>query len=144
MNRSTTASTSDSTEPQIAPPVETRWITVVFLQGEEADAVLEMIDQKGPDITLHHLSRWDYAAGTRDAALVNGYVYDEIPQSATDRVIRDHTSGYTLTYNRLLGYVSLLRQFDPIIETARKDVAPPAWSAPARPQSVRRRQGLRL
>jgi hypothetical protein len=144
MNRSTTASTSDSTEPQIAPPVETRWMTVVFLQGEEADAVLEMIEKAGHDIALHHLSHWDYGDETRDAALANGYVYDEIPQSSTDRVIHDHGSGYTLTYNRLFGYVSLLRQFDPIIETARKDVAPPAWSASARPQSVRRTPGLRL
>ena len=66
-----------------------RWMNVVFLQGEEADAVLDMIEQVGPGMAIHHLSQWDYGDETRDAALVNGYVYNEIPQTPTDHVIGD-------------------------------------------------------
>lgn len=144
MKRSTTTATSSSTRWAVAPPIEHRWMSVIFLQGEEADAMLDLIGQNGSEAAIQHLSQWDYGDETRDAALVNGYVYDAIPQSPTDRVIRDDASGYALTYNQQFGYVSLLRHFDPIVETSREPVAPPARFGLEKQRPARRTNGLRL
>ncbi|WP_404434242.1 hypothetical protein LG299_06590 [Microbacterium lacus] len=94
-----------------APRVESRWISVVFLESEEADDVLGMIDRDGPLTAMAHLERWDFGDETTDAALVNGYVYDAVPVGTTDRVIMDDESGYTLTYSSAHGHVSLLRSY---------------------------------
>lgn len=100
---------SESIEHQQATeePVLRRWISVVFLQGDEADDVLELIDRDGPDAGIEHLTGFDYGDETTDAALENGYVYDEPPTGALDRVVTE--GDYTLTYNPALGHVSLLR-----------------------------------
>src|SRR5699024_4043396 len=84
-----------------------RWISVVFLQGEEADDVLELIDRDGPDAGIEHLTGFDYGAETTDAALDNGYVYDEPSTGALDRVVTE--GDFALTYNPAMGHVSLLR-----------------------------------
>mgnify|MGYP005983802667 CR=1 FL=1 len=86
-----------------------RWIGVVFLQGEEADEVLDLIDRDGLTAALDHLKNFDYGEETTDAALVNGYVYDTPPAGTTDTVVED--GDYTLTYSRALGHVSLLRTY---------------------------------
>lgn len=141
MSNRTTAAASPH-EP--GPNAERRWMSVVFLQGEEADTVLDMIDKCGPEAAIQHLSQWDFGDETRDAALVNGYVYDEVPQSATDRVVSDEAAGYTLTYNHHFGYVSLLGHFDPGVEDARKPVAPPARFGFERQRDARRPNAIRL
>lgn len=84
-----------------------RWLSVVFLQGAEADEVLDLIDRTGADAAIAQLRNWDYGDETTDAALENGYVYDEPPTGQLDRVITD--GDYTLTYNPFMGHVSLLR-----------------------------------
>lgn len=102
-----------------------RWVSVVFLQGSEADEVLDLIDRDGPDAAIEHLRNWDYGEETTDAALENGYVYDEPPTGQLDKVVMD--GDYTLTYNPFMGHVSLLRahpasRFDPAV--AETDVVP--------------------
>lgn len=102
-----------------------RWISVVFLQGTETEEVLDLIDRDGPDAAIDHLRNWDYGDETTDAALENGYVYDEPPTGQLDRVITD--GDYTLTYNPFMGHVSLLRSHptamaDPAL--AETDVVP--------------------
>lgn len=86
-----------------------RWISVVFLQGSEADEVLDLINRDGPDVAIEHLRNWDYGDETTDTALENGYVYDEPPTGQLDRVVTD--GDYTLTYNPFMGHVNLLRTF---------------------------------
>lgn len=95
-----------------------RWISVVFLQGEEGDAVLEMIDHAGPGAAIEYLQQWDFGDETTEAALENGYVYDAIPAGSTDRTIHDDRGRYALTYSAQFGYVSLLRSYDPDLEPA--------------------------
>ncbi|WP_137843355.1 hypothetical protein [Microbacterium sp. 2FI] len=90
---------------------ETRWLSVTFLQGDEADQVLDMIDRDGPLAAIEHLRQRDFGDETTDAALVNGYVYEAVPIGANDRVIEDDGSGYSLTYSAPHGYVSLLRRY---------------------------------
>lgn len=93
-----------------------RWISVVFLQGSEADEVLDLIDQAGTDAAIEHLAGFDYGEDTVQAALENGYVYDAPPTGATDRTaVRDV---YTLTYNHALGHVGLLREWDALPDPA--------------------------
>ncbi|MDN6813175.1 MAG: hypothetical protein L0L92_02280 [Corynebacterium variabile] len=85
-----------------------RWISVVFLQGSEADEVLDLIDRKGTDAAIEHLAGFDYGEETVQDALENGYVYDDPPTGALDKVATRDV--YTLTYNPFLGHVSLLRE----------------------------------
>lgn len=137
---STTPASSDS----MARPDEQRWMSIVFMQGEEADAVLDMIDNNGPESAIEHLSQWDLGDETRDAALANGYVYEDVPQSPTDRVIRDKASGYALTYNYQFGYVSLLGRFNSVVEDVPDSMAPPARFGFTRQRPAPRANGLRL
>lgn len=123
--------------PQSAAPEraagQQRWISVVFLQGEEADEVLDLISRDGTDAAIEHLAGYDYGEETTQAALVNGYVYDDPPRGALDRVATKDV--YTLTYNPFLGHVSLLRQHDALPDPALLDIDTPTPrpSPPARP-----------
>ena len=91
-------------------PPTSRWISVTFLQGDEADEVLAMIDRDGVATAIEYLQQWDFGEETTDAALENGYVYDVTPAGSTDRIIESDGSTYALTYSTTFGYVSLLRR----------------------------------
>ena len=104
-----------------------QWISVVFLQGEEADQVLDVIDRDGTAAALEHLAGYDYGDETTQAALENGYVYDKPPTGPLDRVITGE-DGYTLTYNPFAGHVSLLREH----HTPPADVLEDSGVVPAR------------
>ncbi|MBO1903160.1 hypothetical protein J4H92_14545 [Leucobacter weissii] len=87
---------------------ESRWVNIVFLQGDEADEVLRLIDRDGPDAAIEHLAHWDYGDETTAAAMENGYVYDTVPTGMLDT---ETVSGdYTLTSNPAMGHVGLYRQ----------------------------------
>ncbi|MGC0142687.1 MULTISPECIES: hypothetical protein [Micrococcales] len=108
-----------------------RWVSVVFLQGEEADPVLDIIERDGTDAAIEHLAQWDFGEETTQAALENGYVYDQPPTGALDRTATGDV--YTLTYSPFLGHVSLLRIHDAVRDPAllNIDTAAPT-PAPAR------------
>ena len=116
-----------------APGPMSRWVSVVFLQGQDADEVLTIIDRDGTDAAIEHLAGFDMGEETTQAALVNGYVYDTIPAGPLDRTT---TAGiYTLTYNHDHGHVSLLRTHP---ETREPDAGAPATrTAPSHPQPRR-------
>lgn len=97
-----------------------RWISVIFLQGEEADELLDLIGHSGPAAAIEYLQQWDFGDETVGAALMNGYVYDRIPAGSTDRTIEELDSPYALTFSAPFGYVSLLRRYiaDPELELA--------------------------
>ncbi|TFC15208.1 hypothetical protein E3O19_08750 [Cryobacterium algoritolerans] len=88
-----------------------RWISVIFLQGEQADTTLDLIDRRGPTAAIEYLQQWDFGDETTDAALTNGYVYERIPAGSTDRTLTNDDSPYALTYSPPFGYVSLLRRY---------------------------------
>ena len=117
-----------------APGPVSRWVSVVYLQGQDADEVLTIIDRDGTDAAIEHLAGFDMGKETTQAALVNGYVYDTIPTGPLDRTTTT-TSAYALTYNHDHGHVSLLRARP---ETREPDAqAPPARTTPNRPPSRR-------
>ncbi|MBL5973243.1 MAG: hypothetical protein D3X82_05590 [Candidatus Leucobacter sulfamidivorax] len=109
-----------------------RWVSVVFLQGQDADEVLAIIDRDGTDAAIEHLAGFDMGEETTQAALVSGYVYDEPPTGPLDRLVEE--GGYVLTYNLDHGHVSLLRAHP----EARELDTPPAVTRPL-PQSRARR-----
>lgn len=118
------------------PQAARRWISVVFLQGDEADEALELIDRDGTDAAIEHLAGYDYGEETVDAALENGYVYDTLPIGAADRVATRDV--YTLTYNHALGHVGLVREFDALPDPALLGIDTPIPAPPsARPGATR-------
>lgn len=90
------------------PEYSRRWVNVVFLQGSEADEVLDLIDVEGVQAGIAHLAQWDFGDETTGAAFVNGEVYDELPAGQWDRSFE--ADGYVLTYNPQMGYVGLVRE----------------------------------
>lgn len=99
-----------------------RWISVVFLDGEEADQVLDLIQRDGTTAGIEHLRQWDYGEETTQAALENGYVYDTPPVGNLDRSTVE--GDYALTYNPFLSHVSLLRVHDAPADPALTEPAP--------------------
>ncbi|WP_194291315.1 hypothetical protein [Cumulibacter manganitolerans] len=87
-----------------------RWISVVFLDGSEADEVLDLIRREGADAAIERLAGFDFGEETTQAALENGYVYDAPPAGKLDRTATSEV--YSLTYNPFMGHVSLLREYD--------------------------------
>ncbi len=116
-----------------------RWVGIVFLQGEEADKVLDIIDAKGAEAGIERLSQWDYGAETTDAAMEGGDVHDSAPVYAGDR--QAETGDYAMTYNPQAGHVSLYRRHMIRAEDA---IAPPAEShVPARRSTPTRESATR-
>lgn len=104
------------------PETARRWVSVVFLDGEEADRVLDLIQRDGTTAGIEHLKQWDNGEETTDAALANGYVYDTPPVGNLDRTTTE--GDYTLTYNPFLSHVSLLRAHDAPPDPALAEPAP--------------------
>lgn len=88
-----------------------RWISVAFLQGDNADKALRMIHSDGEVAAMAHLRSLDHGDETTDAALTNGYVYDRIPAGTNGRAFEDVGSPYALTYSTQHRYVSVLRRY---------------------------------
>ena len=84
-----------------------RWINVVFLQGEEANEVLDMIDTDGAVAGLNFLKNWDYGEETTSAAMENGYVYDQPPSGPLEHELRE--GDYHLAYSHSFDHVALYR-----------------------------------
>lgn len=132
--------------PAVEEPRPMRWVSVVFLQGDEADEVLDLIDRDGADAAIEHLKGWDYGEETTDAAVVNGYVYDAPPTGPLDRAATGN--GYLLTYSHAYGHVGLLREHTTAPDPALDDptVAParePITEGPNRPAPTARRERVR-
>lgn len=88
-----------------------RWVTVVFLQGDEAGRVLDLIDHDGADAAIEHLRGYDYDDETTSAALSNGHVYDEPPTDMHSR--RVDGGDYALIYSHALVHAGLYRAYTP-------------------------------
>lgn len=95
-------------EPAVEEAVPSRWINVVFLQGDEADRPLRILSELGHVDAVEYLAQWDYGEETTQAALGNGYVYDEPGEGTNHRVMI--SGDYALVVNPRVEYVSLLRR----------------------------------
>ncbi|KAA6431367.1 hypothetical protein FQ330_11475 [Agrococcus sediminis] len=128
------------------PPTQLvdRWVGVVFLHGEDADQVLDLIDRDGVEAGIEHLSGWDYGDETTGAALENGDVHDDAPVYAGDR--QAETGAYAMTYNPKAGHVALYRRYlipaDDAIDPPADTPVPPPDRETGR-DAARRRSGVR-
>ncbi|TLP71913.1 hypothetical protein [Nesterenkonia sphaerica] len=84
-----------------------RWVNVVFLDRGQADGVLDLIDEDGAQAGITHLAQWDTGQETTDAAMENGYVYDQPPSADGDKLSTE--GDYTISYNQQMGHVALYR-----------------------------------
>ena len=109
-------------------PVQ-RWISVVFLQGDEADEVLDLIDAQGVDAAFEYLAGYDYGDETVEAAIANGHVYDKPQAGALDRTATRDV--YTLTYSTFLGHVGLYREANALPDPALLGIDTPINVGPA-------------
>lgn len=79
------------------------WATIIFLQGEEADEPLDILNESGPGAAVEYLAQWDH--GERDD------VRPGRPWGPADSVHRivDAETGFetVLAWNRSLSYVGL-------------------------------------
>lgn len=53
-----------------APGPVSRWVSVVFLEGQDADEVLTIIDRDGADTAIEHLAGFDMGEETTQAAQI--------------------------------------------------------------------------
>ncbi len=116
-------------ESAVEETVPSRWINVVFLQGDEAERPLRILGELGYVDAVDYLAQWDYGEETTQAALENGYVYDEPGEGTNDRVIM--SGDYALVVNPHVCYVSLLRRYaEPNASTSAIDEQSPTKDGP--------------
>lgn len=135
--------------PEPVPDVRREFINVVFLQGEEADQIIETITLHGADQAIEHLAGHDFGDETVEAALENGYVYDQPPVGQLDKTATRDV--YTLVYNPFMGHVGLYRQHDALpapvligLEDPPRHAAPSRATEPAATQGAERSRRERL
>ncbi|MDG1950824.1 MAG: hypothetical protein P8J32_08495, partial [bacterium] len=75
-----------------------RYEEVVFMQGEEAHTVLDIIDQQGEEAGLKYLMQWHDPG--------NHMGTTQVPHGSGDQLYQK--DGYTLSYSPSLGYVGLI------------------------------------
>ena len=115
-------------DPAVEEAALSRWISVVFLQGDEAERPLRILGELGHVDAVDYLAQWDYGDETTDAAMENGYVYDEPGEGTNDRVMR--SGDYALVVNAQLGYVSLLRRHTTTLEREVAEASGPVQGGP--------------
>jgi len=84
------------------------YISIVFLQGDEALPALEIYDVQGVDALFEYLCQWDYGD-------YGGQGYDESPAGDSDDVIEYRSKSgerYEINLNESLGYAGLYRVFE--------------------------------
>lgn len=110
-------------------PPERQWVTVVFLHGEDADGVLDLIDRDGTDAAIEQLRGFDSGDETTRAALAKEDAYDVPPTDANTRMVTEVE--YALTYSPTFGYVVLYRAYTPSPATTTAEGDGPAGDAEA-------------
>ena len=144
--------------PGADPQPVSRWIGVVFLQGQDADEVLNMIDADGALAGLSHLKSWDFGDETTSAAMENGYVYEIPPSGPLEQEVRN--GDYHLAYSHSFEHVALYRLHgvapaDQLSDGNRTLGAPSAssrtreqqrtsWFEPASITAIKQQRGLGL
>ena len=73
---------------------------IVFMQGEDAEAAMEELDQHGEEAAIEYLAQWDMGDG--------GDIHDEPASGSSDNVYESE-DGYRLSYNTHLPYIGLER-----------------------------------
>ena len=81
----------------------TKYLEIVFIQNEEAETPLKILEEQGENAAMNYLRQWDYGDD-------NGEIYDRNPGGSGDSVYRK--GNYVMTYNTSLGYIGLCKIID--------------------------------
>lgn len=95
-------SSGDVTQPVYADGGNTgvKYASIVFMQGDEAEEPLKILDEKGGDAVIDYLSEWD-----------NGEYYDisdTTGAGSSDRTVKK--GDYIVSYNTSIGYIGLSKK----------------------------------
>lgn len=88
------------------------FLTIVFLQGEEADEPFRILDEEGLEAATEYLAQWDYGSEIDAAALVMGDTYPAISDIIGTADYVDQCGDYWVTHNPGRLYISLIRTID--------------------------------
>lgn len=77
----------------------TTYQRIVFMQGEEADEPLRILDEQGEEAAIEFLAQWDMEPGEE---------FSE-PASGDSDDVYETDDGFRLSYNTRLGYIGLER-----------------------------------
>lgn len=78
--------------------------TIVFMQGDEANEPLQILEDSGEDSAIEYLSQWDF--GGESEHCMSGSETE--PWGSSDYVYE--ANGYILSYNTHFGYIGLTRE----------------------------------
>ena len=85
-----------------------KYLEVVFMQGDDAFELFDLLDSHGWDALIDRLTDWDYGQKTEDAAVINGFIYDGLPPYRCDQLFS--RGEYTAIVNWPYNYVALYRE----------------------------------
>jgi len=80
-----------------------RYERVVFLQGDEAEEPLSILDEKGPEAAINYLKQW-HNYGEHEGS-------NELSNGSSDNIFKQD-DGYILIWNTRLGYIGLEYDFE--------------------------------
>lgn len=82
----------------------TRYVDIVFCQGDDANEPLDILDQFGVDAAAEYLAQWDYGESASE------FNSTTTPSAGTsDYSEATSNSEYIVTWNLRLGYIGLER-----------------------------------
>ena len=76
------------------------YMEIVFMQGENAEEVLTILEAQGEESAMEFLLQWENGDD-------NGEIYDQNPGGSCDSVYQ--RGDYIMTYNLSLGYIGLCK-----------------------------------
>lgn len=77
-----------------------KYENIIFLQGSEAEKVLEMVLNQGERKALEHLKQWDNGESPVETC-------EGMPWGTKDRIYRNES--YVMSYNMDLGHIGLAK-----------------------------------
>lgn len=78
----------------------TKYQEIVFMQNENAEEALKILNEQGEEAAMNHLKQWDYGEN-------EGEIYEQNPGGSNDHIYRQ--GDCIMTYNESLGYIGLCR-----------------------------------
>ena len=85
-----------------------KYLEVVFMQGDDASELFDLLDSHGWDALIDRLTDWDYGQATEDADVVNGYIHDKLPKYRGEQCVS--RGKYTAVVNWPYNYIALYRE----------------------------------
>lgn len=82
-----------------------KYTNIVFMQGEDANETLNILEELGEEATYNHLQQWNYG----DAPIEENNSKYFTPWGESDTLYEVKRNGlhYVMSYNTRIGYIGL-------------------------------------